>query len=649
MLHHRSFVFGMALVLLSSLVACSAGETVTASEGESIQISAESATDADRAAYLALADIDPPPADPIAIAVSIKGVDPATLPVAPEQPERTYQVGDRREFWTHNNSTSVFTRVEAKLMYISEYAYFWQHISSDALNASGKEATPEDWAESGHSFDQSYERVRAVFGHEEWPGLDGDPRLFVIHSDTLGKVGGYFGQGDLLPVEIEHHSNEGQYFFVSNNWSSGIASEYYKEVLAHEFQHMIHKNVDPNEEGWLNEGLSMLAQQVAGMRGDNFVADYLVKPDQSLWYWGSGSEDYGQAYLYIEYLYEQLGEDFISDLVAEPANGLTGIEKILAESGADRSADELYADALTAAFFNNPAVNDGLYSFTAPSLIPIKPRYEFTSASGIYTGTTEQYGGADIMTFSGRGKKVLRFTGDQRTRLLPADAHSGDAFWWSSRQDSSLSTLTRQVDLTGVSDAELTYWAWYDIEEDWDYAYLMASTDNGEHWTIVPASSSRSGNPNAQNLGYGFSGRSGRGEEAVWIQEEADLRAFTGKKILLRFAMQNDLAVNEFGFAVDDLAIPAIGWSDDAESGEAGWTAEGFVLTQNRIPQIWRVRAVEQLKSGSLRVNDLEVTGGAAEAIFDLSASDRIVVFVIGQTRYTTIPASYRLELGTEP
>jgi hypothetical protein len=205
------------------------------------------------------------------VAISIKGVDAASIAVPPTAPARTYQVGDVREFWTHNNNNLKFVRITAELMYISKHAYFWQHISSEPLNAEGKEATAEDWEASGSSFDDSYERVRAVFGEEEWPGIDGDPRLFVVHSDTLGRVGGYFGQGDLLPIEIEHHSNQGQYFFISNTWSSGVASDYYKEVLAHEFQHMVHKRMDPNEDGWLNEGLSMLAQQVAGMRGDNFL------------------------------------------------------------------------------------------------------------------------------------------------------------------------------------------------------------------------------------------------------------------------------------------------------------------------------------------------------------------------------------------
>jgi len=42
------------------------------------------------------------------------------------------------------------------------------------------------------------------------------------------------------------------------------------------------------------------------------------------------------------------------------------------------------------------------------------------------------------------------------------------------------------VDLTDVSTATLKYWTWYDIEADWDYAYLLVSTDNGIHWSLVP-------------------------------------------------------------------------------------------------------------------------------------------------------------------
>jgi hypothetical protein len=274
------------------------------------------------------------------------------------------------------------------------------------------------------------------------------------------------------------------------------------------------------------------------------------------------------------------------------------------------------------------------------------PHYAFTSLPAVYQGIVQQYGGVNIVSFSGSGKVALTFTGDPRVKLIPTEAHSGDHFWWSNRYDSSYSTLTRDVDLTKVSSATLKYWTWYDIEEDWDYAYLLVSTDNGTHWTLVPATSSRETNPNDQNLGHGFSGISGGGKEAAWIEETANLSPYAGQHIRLRFAMLNDLMVNHYGFAVDDISIPEIGWSDNAEAGESGWKPDGFILSHNYVPQVWRVRAVEQNKDGTISVLDLAITNGKGKLDVDLTALNHLIVFVIGQTRYTTIPAAYQVEVS---
>jgi immune inhibitor A len=611
-------------------------------ESEFNSISAEKASAADVSLYNSLSAFEPASLDETALAISLDNVDPAKIPTAPNQPVNTYQLGQTRTFWVHNNSTLQYNQITAQLMFISDHAYFWQDL---AVN---QEVSPEDWSFAGSSFDSSYERVRAVFGQEESLGLDGDPRLFIVHSDSAGEVGGYFSELDQLPAVVETYSNEGQYFFISNTKTSGVGSPYYKEVLAHEFQHMIQKNMDPNEEGWLNEGLSMLAQQVAGMRGDNWVEQYLAEPDQSLWYWGKSSADYGQSYLYLDYLYEQLGKEFIKALSANPINGSVSIDQTLKTFNSKRNADALYADAISAAFFNDPRLQNGQFAYQIPDLPIIFPTHEFGELPGRYQGTVQQYGGADILIFNGDGKATLNFIGDQRVKLLPADAHSGDAFWWSNRNDSTFATLTRRVDLTNTLTATLKYWTWYDIEEDWDYAYLLVSTDNGNHWTALPATSSRQTDPNGQNHGYGFSGISGNGSEAVWIQETANLNAYAGKQILLRFAMQNNRSVNNFGFAVDDLSIAEINWNDNVEMGEKDWTSTGFLPIHNRVPQVWNVRAVEQNKDGSIKVHDLNIKNGTGKLEIDFSSLNDVVVFVIGQTHYTTLPASYQLEVSPQ-
>ena len=612
------------------------------SESEFNSISTEKASTADVNLYKSLSAYEPAPVNEVSLALAIENVDPAKIQTAPNQPVNTYQLGQSRTFWVRNTSTLQFNLINAKLMWISNHAYFWQDMNINQEN------TAEDWAAAGISFDNSYEKVRSVFGTEQSLGLDGDPRLFVVHSNNVGDVGGYFSELDQLPAAVEEHSNEGQYFFISNEKSSGITSEYYKEILAHEFQHMIQKNVDSNEEAWLDEGLSMLAQQVAGMRGDNWVKEYLSQPDQSLWYWGKNSADYGQSYLYLDYLYEQLGEEFIKALSADSVNGTVSIDQTLKTFKSTRNADDLYIDAISAAFFNDRSSPNNQFAYQIPSLPSVTPIFESESIPQIYQGTVQQYGGVDILTFTGEGNAPLKFTGDQRVKLTPADAHSGDRFWWSNRDDSTFATLTRKVDLTQTPTATLKYWAWYNLEENWDYAYLLVSTDNGNHWTPVSATSSRVTDPNGQNHGYGFSGISGTQSEAMWIQETANLNAYAGRQILLRFAMQTNRSVNNFGFAIDDLSIPEISWTDNVEVGKKDWTSEGFIAIHNHVPQTWGVRTVEQKMDNSLVVHDLNTKNGTAQLEIDFSDLNRLVVFVIGQTHYTTLPASYQVEVSPQ-
>jgi hypothetical protein len=84
------------------------------------------------------------------------------------------------------------------------------------------------------------------------------------------------------------------------------------------------------------------------------------------------------------------------------------------------------------------------------------------------------------------------------------------------------------------------------------------------------------------------------------------------------------------------------------ESGGKDWSSGGFVPVHNRVPQVWGVRAVEQKADGSIAAHDLEVKNGAGQLNVDFSNLNRLVVFVIGQTHFTTLPASYRVEVVTK-
>jgi len=94
---------------------------------------------------------------------------------------------------------------------------------------------------------------------------------------------------------------------------------------------------------------------------------------------------------------------------------------------------------------------------------------------------------------------------------------------------------------------------WYDIETDWDYAYLEASIDQGLTYTTVPGNVTTDYDPNGSNRGNGITGNSGG-----WVQGSFYLCDIEGIEpeavIMLRFAYITDGYVNEEGIYVDDVS-----------------------------------------------------------------------------------------------
>ncbi|MFD9329383.1 immune inhibitor A domain-containing protein [Streptomyces sp. NPDC060065] len=150
----------------------------------------------------------------------------------------------------------------------------------------------------------------------------------------------------------------------------------------------------------------------------------------------------------------------------------------------------------------------------------------------------------------------------------------GATQWWSGSGDNLQQTLTRSVDLTGKSSATLTLDGWWDIEAGYDYLYTEVSTNGGASWTAIDGTAD----------GAAIS-RDGSGKPALDGTTEAykklsyPLDAYAGQNIGLRFRYATDGGVAQKGFAADEISVTADGaalFSDDAETADAAWTADGF-------------------------------------------------------------------------
>ncbi len=150
----------------------------------------------------------------------------------------------------------------------------------------------------------------------------------------------------------------------------------------------------------------------------------------------------------------------------------------------------------------------------------------------------------------------------------------GSKQWWSQMGDDLKNTLTRSVDLTGKTSAELSLKAWYDIEAEYDYLYTEVSTDGGATWTALDGTADGQAIPRDASDTPALTGVSETHKDLVY-----SLDAYAGKKFDLRFRYQTDGGVAPLGFTADAITLTADGatvFSDDAEGDDAGWTAKGF-------------------------------------------------------------------------
>ncbi|MGE5377675.1 MAG: M6 family metalloprotease domain-containing protein [Bacteroidota bacterium] len=149
--------------------------------------------------------------------------------------------------------------------------------------------------------------------------------------------------------------------------------------------------------------------------------------------------------------------------------------------------------------------------------------------------------------------------------------YAGSYYYYSSAGDNLNNFMYKSYSLP--AGATLSAKVKYNTELDWDYAYLVYSTDNGATWTGIQTNLSTTYNPYGQNYGYGITGSSGN----QWVDLTATLPA---GNVLLGFRYWTDANTGGFGFMVDDINIT--GFPTDGAETDAGWTYKpttGFHVT----------------------------------------------------------------------
>ena len=546
-------------------------------------------------------------------------------------------------FWYKNHATDEAEQIEARLAYRSDQLNLWIEAGAEIDEPTLQQAATV-------LEDKILPTNRAFFGEEWQPGIDGDARLNILHlRDIGGNVVGYFSAADEFVTEVNPYSNQREMFYISLKHAP-VGSDDYYEVIAHEMQHMIHWHRDSNEATWVDEGLAVLAATLNGYTGSSYDQAYALRPDVQLNHFDYESEattaHYGAAFLFTSYFLDRFGQAATQALVRHPENGIQGVEATLAEMGTSLSFDDLFADWLGATYLDGRERGYGNYVYKRGQVPLMEPEVELDrlpQEDGL--ASVHQYG-ADYIAVKGNEPVTFVFTGTQQVQLLESDAYSGDYFWTTVPGDDSDMTLTGRFDLSGLTQASLTFWSWYDIEVGWDYAYITVSTDGGTTWQLLETDHTTEENPQGNSYGPALTGKSGGGETPAWVQQRADLTPYTGGPISVRFEYVTDDAVHRQGLALDEIAIPELDFRDDAESGEGVWEAAGFVRHSNVLPQQFLVQQI-LLGPGQVEVTRLPLDENQQGrwALPLGEGYDEAILIVAGKTPVTTLRATYAYSL----
>lgn len=529
---------------------------------------------------------DAPPRDRVELARRVFGLE--ELP-APPASAPDWQPGDVLTFNVTNEEQNRSFPVTATLRAGGRHIWLWveQGVELDATRLQALAQLFDD---------RVYGPLRALFGSENSPGVDGDPRVYALFAQGLGRrVAGYFSSEHSWPRAAVASSNQREMFIFNLDVLGPEINVFALGGLAaHEFQHMIQAQQDPNENVWLNEGFSGFAELHTGLGfGTNAEANaFLARPGTQLNAWpeaGDTYPHYGAGLLFVTYLHDRYGADALRRLSQHPAPGLVALEALLTGLG-EPGVDQFFADWVLANLLQDADLADGRHGYRSPlSLRAPAPaatvdRYPFTRVASL-----APYASDYLQLTNLQGAQSLEIALDlpSRARLAPTAAASGRRLWYSGRQDNSDSTLTRRFDLRGLSSATLEFSLWHHTEELWDYGHVLLSAD-GAGWQVLESAAMTRANPHHNALGPGYTGRS-----EGWLRERIPLDAWVGQEVLLRFELLTDDAITQPGLLLDDVSIPELGYHSDFEADDGGWQARGWVWSDNQVPQRLWVQTVQ--------------------------------------------------------
>ncbi len=277
----------------------------------------------------------------------------------------------------------------------------------------------------------------------------------------------------------------------------------YESTFAHEYQHLLHGDEDAAEESWINEGLSMWTEWLVGYGvPQTYVDEAQENGENSLVIWGDQGDveiitDYGEAFLFMHYLYTHYGQGAMQALFHSQFQGMAGVNDALKTIKAKTTFADVYHNFAIARLVlsDKPGKPKGIWNIPdIASPVVLKNADGTINGDAFDTPGAPPFGSDYLLLKDPNKIKKLVFDGldmltlDTEWTVVDDPLGIEGKSLWSGGGDEK----DRFAIFATTGGGSLDFDTLYDLEEQWDFGVVQVSTDDGLNWTSLANADTRS-------------------------------------------------------------------------------------------------------------------------------------------------------------
>lgn len=454
------------------------------------------------------------------------------LTVAP--PAIAYDLNATTQFWVtkagHANPSQITAKLAAATLHINLWVEDGLTYNANALQDTAANINlvmvlirmPEN---QGGIITQPQSRDEFLNADQiPIPDVDGDGRFNILFARDLNTTGNIiYNPVNSLPGQFVANgwTNQQDLFIVNTSATPSLelSDPTYISLIVRKFYSLAVETNNPAQAPWLREAESwymwLQSQQLA--IGANDFQTFFQTPDLPLTSTDSNRNAItAVGQMFLNYLRQRFGDTVLRDVFSTQGSGFDQLTQVLAKHGVtdlvtDKpiTGQDVFADFAMANALNSP-IGDTRYMYNTPAATGL--RANSLGAQDFFNFQNQRFAvqqyGTNYLTLSATQPVSfqLSFDGAPTIPRLPMPDQPDNHFYWSGNGLNQNTSMSRTIDLSAVQSATLTFDAWHQLTEGWNYGYVSVSDDGGRTFKALVSNGTTTTNPNGLAYGAGFTG-----------------------------------------------------------------------------------------------------------------------------------------------